>query len=62
MKILFLSDGITPFVVGGMQQHSYRLAKYLVLNGNEVTLFHFVQKGQPIPSESEKIPNVAAAL
>ena len=53
MKILFLSDGITPFVVGGMQQHSYRLAKYLVLNGNEVTLFHFVQKGQPIPSESE---------
>ena len=53
MKIALLTDGIPPYVVGGMQQHSYSLAKYLVLNGNEVTLFHFVKKGQPIPSEYE---------
>ena len=53
MKIAMITDGISPFVVGGMQQHSYSLAKNLVLNGNEVTLFHFVQKGQPLPSENE---------
>ena len=47
MKIALLTDGIPPYIVGGMQQHSYSLAKYLVLNGNEVTLFHFVKKGKP---------------
>ena len=36
MKIALLTDGIPPYVVGGMQQHSYSLAKYLVLNGNEI--------------------------
>ena len=53
MKVAIITDGLSPYVVGGMQQHSYSLAKYLVLNGNEVTLFHFVNKGQPIPSENE---------
>lgn len=53
MKIAIVTDGISPFIVGGMQQHSYSLAKYLVLNGNEVTLFHFVKKDQRIPSEKE---------
>ena len=53
MKFAVITDGLSPYVVGGMQQHSYSLAKYLVLNGNEVTLFHFVKKGQPIPSENE---------
>ena len=28
MKIALLSDGIFPFVLGGMQKHSYYLAKY----------------------------------
>ena len=53
MKIALITDGIPPHIVGGMQQHSYSLAKHLVLNGNEVTLFHFVEKGQPMPSEYE---------
>ena len=53
MKIAIITDGISPFVVGGMQQHSYSFAKYLVLNRNEVTLFHFVKKEQPLPSENE---------
>ena len=61
MKIALLTDGIPPYVVGGMQQHSYSLAKYLVLNGNEVTLFHFVKKGQPIPSEYEINTHVSSA-
>ena len=53
MKFAVITDGLSPYVVGGMQQHSYSLAKFLVLNGNEVTLFHFVKKGQLIPSENE---------
>lgn len=53
MKIAFITDGISPFVIGGMQKHSYSLAKNLVLSTNEVTLFHFVNKGQPLPSENE---------
>ena len=53
MKIAIVTDGISPFIVGGMQQHSYSLAKNLVLNGNEVTLFHFIKKGQLLPSENE---------
>ena len=53
MKVAIITDGLSPYVVGGMQQHSYSLAKFLVLNGNEVTLFHFVKKGQLIPSENE---------
>jgi hypothetical protein len=30
MKIALLSDGIAPYVLGGMQRHSFYLAKYLV--------------------------------
>jgi glycosyltransferase involved in cell wall biosynthesis len=53
MKIAIITDGIFPFIVGGMQQHSTSLAKHLVLSGNNVTLFHFVKKRQPLPSEDE---------
>ena len=41
MKIALLTDGITPFVIGGMQKHSFNLAKYLTINGVHVTVFHF---------------------
>ena len=53
MKIAFLADGIHPFVIGGMQKHSIDLARQLVMNGNEVDLFHFVIKGEDLPSEKE---------
>lgn len=53
MKIAFLSDGIHPFVVGGMQKHSFNLATQLVLDGNKVDLFHFVLEGKQIPTEDE---------
>ncbi|MFP5470710.1 MAG: glycosyltransferase family 4 protein [Bacteroidia bacterium] len=43
-KILLLTDGIYPYVMGGMQKHSYYLAKYLTLNGVDVTLVHFSNK------------------
>ena len=41
MKIAILSDGINPFVIGGMQKHSFNLVKYFSIYGADVTLFHF---------------------
>ena len=48
MKIALLSDGITPFVIGGMQKHSYNLAKYFSIHGADVTLFHFTSNNETI--------------
>jgi len=44
MKIAVLSDGIYPFVIGGMQKHSYYLVKYLLRNRIEVDLYHYILK------------------
>ena len=52
MRILLLSDGIMPFVTGGMQQHTYYLAKYLTLNNCQVTLVHCIYDGE-IPRSSD---------
>lgn len=40
MKIALLTDGIQPYVMGGMQRHSYFIAKYLAKNKIEVDLYH----------------------
>ncbi len=40
MRIALLTDGIFPYLVGGMQKHSYHLAKHLAKNGHTVYLFH----------------------
>lgn len=40
MNILLLTDGITPYVTGGMQKHSYVMAKLLAKNNCTVTLVH----------------------
>ena len=40
MKIALLTDGIHPYVIGGMQRHSFYLAKYLALNNIYVDLYH----------------------
>lgn len=53
MKIALLTDGITPFIIGGMQRHSANLAKYFTLAGLEVTLIHCVSQDQNLPSEKE---------
>ena len=53
MKIALLTDGITPYVVGGMQKHSFNLAKYFTFHGVEVTLFHFVEKNTFLVSNKE---------
>ncbi|MCC9137335.1 glycosyltransferase family 4 protein [Pontibacter silvestris] len=40
MRVALLTDGLYPYVVGGMQKHSYYLAKYLARNKVHVDLYH----------------------
>jgi|SRR4051812_4459382 len=40
MRIALLTDGIYPNVIGGMQKHSFYLAKYFALNKIKVDLYH----------------------
>lgn len=40
MRISLLTDGIFPYVIGGMQKHSFYLAKYLAKRGVYVDLYH----------------------
>ncbi|HQQ94138.1 MAG TPA: glycosyltransferase family 4 protein [Bacteroidia bacterium] len=48
MKIALITDGIWPYVLGGMQKHSYYLCKYLASNKVEVHLVHFNQSAYNI--------------
>ncbi len=41
MKIALITDGIWPYVMGGMQKHSYYLCKYLAKQKVQVDLVHF---------------------
>lgn len=54
LKLALITDGITPYVMGGMQRHSANLAKYLTLAGIEVSLLHCVPYGENPPS-AEKV-------
>jgi glycosyltransferase involved in cell wall biosynthesis len=53
MKVLLLSDGIFPYSLGGMQKHSYYLAKYLAQNQVDIHLAHCVYGDQILPSNLE---------
>ena len=50
MRVALLTDGIYPYVIGGMQKHSFYLAKYLAKNNIHVDLFHFNQSQLDINS------------
>jgi len=52
VKLAILTDGIFPYVIGGMQKHSFYLTKFLVAQGIDVTLYHCATKGE-IPSEKQ---------
>jgi glycosyltransferase involved in cell wall biosynthesis len=41
MRIALLTDGIWPYVLGGMQKHSYYLCKYFAQSSIHVDLYHF---------------------
>ena len=53
MNICLLTDGITPFVTGGMQRHSFNLCNELLKLGNEITLVHCVYGKQKLPKVEE---------
>lgn len=40
MRVLLITDGIYPYQMGGMQKHSYYLAKYLAKNKIKVCVAH----------------------
>ena len=40
LKVLFLADGLAPFVLGGMQQHSTQLVKHMAPLVESITLVH----------------------
>ena len=52
MKIAILTDGITPYVTGGMQQHSFYLTKYLTIKNCDITLVHCTYNNN-IPDDIE---------
>lgn len=59
MRIALITDGIWPYVLGGMQKHSYYLCKYLAQKKIQVDLYHFNQSNYDISkleffSEEEK--------
>lgn len=59
MRVALITDGIWPYVLGGMQKHSYYLCKYLAKNKVQVDLIHFNQSTYNISqleifSEEEK--------
>lgn len=47
MRIALLTDGIYPYVIGGMQKHSYYLAKYFSKLGHRTTVFHCLNGKNP---------------
>ena len=48
MRIALITDGIWPYVLGGMQKHSYYLCKYLAQKKVKIDLFHFNQSNYDI--------------
>ena len=53
MYIALLTDGITPYVTGGMQRHSYHLAKNFLASGVKLTLVHAIYEDGIMPSEED---------
>ncbi|HRE96007.1 MAG TPA: hypothetical protein PK637_04525, partial [Flavobacteriales bacterium] len=51
--ILFLTDGIPPYVMGGMQRHSLEVCRQLLKHGFHVHLVHCVQSGERLPDAGE---------
>lgn len=48
MKVALVTDGIWPYVLGGMQKHSFYLCKYLAAKGVNIDLIHFNQSNYDI--------------
>jgi len=53
LRVLLLTDGIYPYVIGGMQKHSYYLSKILPKLNIELTLVHTSSNTNQIISNQE---------
>ena len=53
MKILFLTDGLAPFVIGGMQQHSTMMVKHLAPLVEDITVMHCGYSNEAPASDSD---------
>lgn len=51
LKVLLLTDGVFPYVLGGMQKHSFFLAKLLISKGVDLTLYHAYESQKEIDEE-----------
>tara|TARA_B110000046_G_scaffold184226_1_gene222207 strand:- start:1484 stop:2626 length:1143 start_codon:yes stop_codon:yes gene_type:complete len=51
MNLLFLTDGITPFVKGGMQRHSQLAIESLACRGHHITVYHYTSPGELVKGE-----------
>lgn len=47
-RIALLTDGVHPYIVGGMQRHSRMLAIHLARAGAHVELFHTINDGEAL--------------
>lgn len=52
MRVLLITDGIHPFVMGGMQKHSYYLGKFLAAKGVRVQVVHCAPGADPHPERT----------
>jgi glycosyltransferase involved in cell wall biosynthesis len=63
MRIALITDGISPYVLGGMQKHSFYLAKYFAKNKIYIDLIHFndssidIEKLEIFSSEEKRFIN-----
>ena len=48
MKIALLTEGIFPYVIGGMQRHSTLMAKYLARRRVRITVYHFIEANREV--------------
>jgi hypothetical protein len=51
--IAFCTDGMHPFVLGGMQKHTLGLCRALALQGVKLILIHGTPEGENKPTEQE---------
>lgn len=52
LRVLFLADGLAPFVLGGMQQHSTQLVKHMAPLVKSITLVHCGELNGDVPPPS----------
>ena len=58
LRLLFLSDGLAPFVTGGMQQHSTLLVKYMAPLVQHITLMYCGPTNGQVPSANAVLSEI----